>query len=86
MYMKGIKEISKDLIIAGLGTIESQNEEIKDLMRRGGEALGMGQVENEELRWNGNKDRLDAAKEEQQNASNVKGIEITFEKTKEVNL
>ncbi|MCQ2544577.1 MAG: hypothetical protein MJ126_10480 [Lachnospiraceae bacterium] len=82
--MKGIKEISKDLIIAGLGTIDSQNEEIKDLLRRGSEVLGVGHVENEELRWNGNKDRLDA--KETDETSTVKGIEITLETSKEVKL
>ena len=58
--MKSIKEISKDMIIAGLGTVDSQNDEIKDLLRRGEEVLGMGHVDNEELRWNGNKDELDS--------------------------
>lgn len=79
--MKGIKEISKDLIIAGLGTVDAQNEEIKDLLRRGEEVLGMGHVENEELRWNGNKDELDAKKKEL-TAPEGTVIEITAEITK----
>lgn len=81
--MKGLKEVSKDIILAGLGSIDSQNEEIKDLLRRGEEVLGMGHIENEELHWNGNRDRLGQANEN--NAEYVtKGIQITIEKTKEV--
>ena len=30
--MKTLKDISKDLILAGLGTVDQQNEEIKDLL------------------------------------------------------
>lgn len=82
--MKGIREVSKDIILAGLGSIDSQNEEIKDLLRRGEAVLGMGHVENEELRWNGNKDRLDQ-KEDKASECVTKGIQITIEKSKEVN-
>ena len=35
VFMKGIKEITKDVILAGLGTVDTQNEDIKDLMRGG---------------------------------------------------
>lgn len=81
--MKSIKEISKDMIIAGLGTVDSQNDEIKDLLRRGEEVLGMGHVDNEELRWNGNKDELDSKKSiTDTHESTV--IEITAEITKGV--
>ena len=81
--MKGIKEITKDVILAGLGTVDTQNEDIKDLMRRGQEVLGMGHVENEELRWNGNKDELDKKKAERETC--VKGIEVTIEAERKVN-
>lgn len=81
--MKGIKEITKDIVLAGLGSLDSQNEEIKDLLRRGEEVMGMGHVENEELRWNGNKDKLDKAAEEKEYVT--KGISISIEKIKEVN-
>jgi len=81
--MKGIKEITKDVILAGLGTVDTQNEDIKDLMRRGQEVLGMGHVENEELRWNGNKDELDKKKAERE--TSVKGIEVTIEAERKVN-
>lgn len=81
--MKSIKEISKDMIIAGLGTVDSQNDEIKDLLRRGEEVLGMGHVDNEELRWNGNKDELDSKKSITDTPESTV-IEITAEITKGV--
>ncbi|MCR4648194.1 MAG: hypothetical protein K5776_03865 [Lachnospiraceae bacterium] len=56
--MKKIKDVTKDMILAGLGSIDEQNEEIKDLLRRGSAIFGMGEVDNEELLYNGNRERI----------------------------
>ena len=58
--MKTIKDVGKDLILAGLGTIDQQNEEIKDLLRKGSAVFGMGEVDNEELIYNGNREEIEA--------------------------
>lgn len=56
--MKTIKDATKDVILAGLGTIDRQNDEIKDLLRRGSEVFGMEEADNEELLYNGNRERI----------------------------
>ena len=61
--MKTMKDAAKDIIIAGLGTVDQQNEEIKDLLRRGSEVFGFGEVDNEELTYNGNREILRAKRE-----------------------
>ncbi len=33
--MKTLKDAAKDMLLAGLGNIDEQNDEIKDLLRRG---------------------------------------------------
>ena len=61
--MKTLKDISKDLILAGLGTVDQQNEEIKDLLKKGSEVFGIGEVDNEELTYNGNRAEMQAKRE-----------------------
>ena len=61
--MKTQKDISKDLILAGLGTVDQQNEEIKDLLKKGSEVFGIGEVDNEELTYNGNRAEMQAKRE-----------------------
>ena len=61
--MKTMKDAAKDIIIAGLGTVDKQNEEIKDLLHRGSEVFGIGEVDNEELTYNGNREAMRAKKE-----------------------
>ncbi len=56
--MKKIKDVTKDMILAGLGSIDEQNEEVKDLLKRGSAIFGMGEVDNEELMYNGNRERI----------------------------
>ena len=46
--MSMVTDVTKKIILAGLGTIDEKNEEIKDLLRRGSEVLGLGNVDNEE--------------------------------------
>ena len=60
--MKTMKDVGKDLILAGLGTIDQQNDEIKDLLRKGSAVFGMGEVDNEELTYNGNREEIEAKK------------------------
>ena len=60
--MKTVKDAAKDILLAGLGTLDEQNDEIKDLLRRGSEAFGMAVVDNEELCYNGNRERIMAAR------------------------
>ena len=51
------------MILAALGSIDEQNEEIKDLLRRGSVIFGMGEVDNEELLYNGNRDEITARRQ-----------------------
>ena len=61
--MKKVKDVTKDMILAALGSIDEQNEEIKDLLRRGSVIFGMGEVDNEELLYNGNRDEITARRQ-----------------------
>ena len=61
--MKTIKDAAKDMLLAGLGNIDEQNDEIKDLLRRGSEVFGMAEADNEELLYNGNRERILAERE-----------------------
>ena len=61
--MKKVKDVTKDMILAALGSIDEQNEEIKDLLRRGSVIFGMGEVDNEELLYNGNRDEIIARRQ-----------------------
>ena len=63
-------DVTKKIILAGLGTIDEQNEEIKDLLRRGSEVLGLGNVDNEELLYNGNREEIMRKREEQKREDN----------------
>lgn len=68
--MKKVKDVTKDIILAGIGSLDEQNEEIKELLRRGSVVLGMSAVDNEELMYNGNREEIMArrrAKEKEDN-------------------
>jgi hypothetical protein len=65
-----VTDVTKKIILAGLGTIDEQNEEIKDLLRRGSEVLGLGNVDNEELLYNGNREEIMRKREEQKREDN----------------
>ncbi len=56
--MNRVTDATKKIILAGLGSIDEQNEEIKDLLRRGSAIMGMGAVDNEELLYNGNREEI----------------------------
>ena len=68
--MSMVTDVTKKIILAGLGTIDEQNEEIKDLLRRGSEVLGLGNVDNEELLYNGNREEIMRKREEQKREDN----------------
>ena len=84
--MKTLKDAGKDILLAGLGTLDEQNDEIKDLLRRGSEAFGMTMVDNEELCYNGNRERImaeRAAKEGDYVYSLGNGKSVSFEAVKD---
>jgi len=88
--MKTMKGAAKDIIIAGLGTVDERNDDIKDLLRRGGSVFGIENVDNEELTYNGNRAELQAKREAQAREDHTYGIgplEVSIykddEKTKE---
>ena len=56
--MSMVTDVTKKIILAGLGTIDEQNDEIKDLLKRGSEVLGLGAVDTEELLYNGNREEI----------------------------
>ena len=68
--MSMVTDVTKKIILAGLGTIDEQNEEIKDLLRRGSEVMGLGSVDNEELIYNGNREEIMRKRKERENADN----------------
>ena len=68
--MSMVTDVTKKIILAGLGTIDEQNEEIKDLLRRGSEVLGLGNVDNEELLYNGNREEIMRKREERKREDN----------------
>ncbi|MBP5495126.1 MAG: hypothetical protein J6X97_08520 [Lachnospiraceae bacterium] len=68
--MSMVTDVTKKIILAGLGTIDEQNEEIKDLLRRGSEVMGLGSVNNEELLYNGNREEIMRKREEQKREDN----------------
>ncbi len=80
--MKTIKEYSKDAILAVLGTVDEQNEDIKDLLERGSAIMGMGIPENEELCYNGNREEIERRRAERaeadRRARSVGGVELTY--------
>lgn len=59
-----VTEGAKRILLAGLGSLDSQTEEVRDLLRRGEQVLGFSQVENEELSWNGNRKKDDRTGDE----------------------
>lgn len=80
--MKTLKEYSKDAILAVLGTVDEQNEDIKDLLRRGTAIMGMGMAENEELCYNGNREEIErrraAREEEERRKRSIGGVELAY--------
>ena len=90
--MKTIKDVGKDIILAGLGTIDQQNEEIKDLLRKGSAVFGMGEVDNEELIYNGNREEIEArrrAKAEEDHTYDLghgRSVSFSSEKDEEGNI
>ena len=85
--MKTMKDAAKDIVLAGLGTIDEQNEEIKDLLRRGSAVFGMAEVENEELMYNGNRERIMAERAKKAEAENTyslgHGRSVTIDSVKD---
>ena len=69
--MKRVTDATKKIILAGLGSIDEQNEEIKDLLRRGSSILGMGAVDNEELLYNGNREEIMKRRKEKEREDNT---------------
>ena len=69
--MSMVTDVTKKIILAGLGTIDEQNEEIKDLLRRGSEVMGLGSVDNEELIYNGNREEIMRKREEKRREDNT---------------
>ena len=82
--MKAMKQIGRDIILAGLGSMDEQNEEVKELLRRGGVVLGMTDVDNEELCYNGNRERIEKVREEQRTEHETikiaPGVELNVER------
>ena len=87
--MSMVTDVTKKIILAGLGTIDEQNEEIKDLLRRGSTVLGINAVDNEELLYNGNRDEIMRRREEREkedntiNLGNGRSLRFTGEKDDE---
>lgn len=75
------------MLLAGLGNIDQQNDEIKDLLRRGSEVFGMEAVDNEELMYNGNRERILAEREKNAEGDNTyslgHGRSVTFDTVKD---
>ena len=69
--MNRVTDVAKKIILAGLGSIDEQNEEIKDLLKRGSEIMGMGAVDNEELIYNGNRDEIMKRRMEREKEDNT---------------
>ena len=90
--MSMVTDVTKKIILAGLGTIDEQNEEIKDLLRRGSTVLGINAVDNEELLYNGNRDEIMRRREEREkedntiNLGNGRSLRFTGEKDDEGNV
>ena len=68
--MSMVTDVTKKIILAGLGTIDEQNDEIKDLLKRGSEVLGLGAVDNEELLYNGNREEIMKKRKEREKEDN----------------
>ena len=68
--MSMVTDVTQKIILAGLGTIDEKNEEIKDLLRRGSEVMGLGSVDNEELLYNGNREEIMRKREEKKREDN----------------
>ena len=68
--MNNLTDVTKKIILAGLGSMDEQNEEIKDLLRKGSAVLGMGQVDNEELLYNGNREEIMKRRREREREEN----------------
>ena len=87
--MKKVKDVTRDIILAGIGSLDEQNEEIKELLRRGSVVLGMSEVDNEELMYNGNRDEIMArrkAKEKEDNTYDLgHGRSVYVDKVKDDN-
>jgi hypothetical protein len=87
--MKKVKDVTRDIFLAGIGSLDEQNEEIKELLRRGSVVLGMSEVDNEELMYNGNRDEIMArrkAKEKEDNTYDLgRGRSVYVDKVKDDN-
>ena len=87
--MKKVKDVTRDIFLAGIGSLDEQNEEIKELLRRGSVVLGMSEVDNEELMYNGNRDEIMArrkAKEKEDNTYDLgHGRSVYVDKVKDDN-
>ena len=69
--MNMLTDVTRKIILAGLGTIDEQNEEIKDLLRRGSAVMGIGAVDNEELLYNGNREEIMKRRKEREREDNT---------------
>ena len=69
--MSMVTDVTKKIILAGLGTIDEQNEEIKDLLKRGSAVMGVGAVDNEELLYNGNREEILKRRKEREKEDNT---------------
>lgn len=87
--MKKVKDVTKDIILAGIGSLDEQNEEIKELLRRGSIVLGMSEVDNEELMYNGNREEIMArrkAKEKEEKTYDLgRGRSLYIDNVKDEN-
>lgn len=69
--MSMVTDVTKKIILAGLGTIDEQNEEVKDLLKRGSAIMGVGAVDNEELLYNGNREEILKRRKEREREDNT---------------
>ena len=69
--MNRVTDVTKKIILAGLGSIDEQNEEIKDLLKRGSAIMGLSAVDNEELLYNGNREEIMAKRAEREREDNT---------------
>lgn len=69
--MSMVTDVTKKIILAGLGTIDEQNEEVKDLLKRGSAIMGVGAVDNEELLYNGNREEILRRRKEREKEDNT---------------
>ena len=69
--MSMVTDVTKKIILAGLGTIDEQNEEVKDLLKRGSAIMGVGAVDNEELLYNGNREEILKRRKEREKEDNT---------------